>query len=362
MKTFRLCASVALAMLSVLGWCNDSAVVGVGGVIKPMESHPSIVLRSHVVKIKLTPTHADVDCTFVLHNTGKATRVLIGFPESGGGEIVVPKMGFQYFRSYVDGKRVQVRVQEQRSESGPDGYFRWYLKRVRFGAGQTRVIRNVYRAPLGSVSTGHDFFDYILTTGASWKGKIGRSDIIVELSGLDHVVDLDIRPAGYRRVGNRIVWRLENYEPKENIDIIFFQHYRLQVNDDQWGAFRIVSRDAMQRPQGVFLIEARWFEEIPGVRVAWDASQQRVTIVDSSSGRQIVMRVGDRWAIVNGQRVQLPVAPSWYREWGRRIVRVPLRPVVEALGGRVAFKREHATVEVRFGGRSELGNPIIAPD
>jgi hypothetical protein len=99
-----------------------------------------------------------VDCTFVLHNTGKATRVLIGFPESGGGDIVVPKMGFEYFRSYVDGKRVQVRVQEQRRESGPGGYFRWYLKRVRFGAGQTRVIRNVYRAPLGAISTGHDFF------------------------------------------------------------------------------------------------------------------------------------------------------------------------------------------------------------
>ena len=360
MKAFRLCVSAALATLSVLGWCNDTAVVGIGGVIKPMESHPSIVLRSHVVKVKLTPEYADVNCTFVLHNTGKATSVLIGFPESGGGAIEVPTTGFQYFRSYVDGKRIQVRVQEPKLRDM--GYSRWYLKRVHFGTGQTRVIRNVYRAPLGAVSNGEKFFHYILVTGASWKGKIGRSDIIVDLSALGSVTDLSIRPAGYRRVGNRIVWRLENYEPKENIDIIFFQHYRLQVNDDQWDAFRIVSRDAMQRPQGVFLIEARWFEEIPGVRVAWDASQQRVTIVDSSSGRQIVMRVGDRWAIVNGQRVQLPVAPSWYRERGRRFVRVPLRPVVEALGGQVAFKREHATIEVRFGGRSELGNPIIAPD
>jgi hypothetical protein len=359
MNAFRLCVSVALAALSMLGWCNDSAVVGVSGVIKPMESHPSIVLRSHVVKIKLAPAHADVDCTFVLHNTGKATRVLIGFPESGGGDIVVPKMGFRYFRSYVDGKRVQVRVQEQRRDVDPGGYFRWYLKRVRFGAGQTRVIRNVYRAPLGAISTGHDFFDYILTTGASWKGKIGRSDIIVELSGLDHVVDLEIRPEGYRRVGNRIVWRLENYEPKENIFIMFFQHYRLNADI---GESRIVSRDALIRPQGTLMIDADWFRSIRGVRVAWDGSQQRITIKDSSSGRQIVMRVGDRWAIVNGQRVRLPVAPSWYHEWGRRVVRVPLRSVVEALGGQVAFKREHATVEVRFGGRSELGNPIIAPD
>jgi hypothetical protein len=359
MKAFRQCIWAALIALSMSGWCNDSAVVGIGGVIKPMENHPSIVLRSHVVKVKITPEYADVDCTFVLHNTGKATRVLIGFPESGGGDIVVPKMGFRYFRSYVDGKRVQVRVQEQRRDVDPGGYFRWYLKRVRFGAGQTRVIRNVYRAPLGAISTGHNFFDYILTTGASWKGKIGRSDIIVELSGLEHVVDLEIRPEGYRRVGNRIVWRLENYEPKENIFIMFFQHYRLYADI---GESRIVSRDALIRPQGTLMIDADWFRSIRGVRVAWDGATQRVTIADSVSGRQIVMRVGDRWAIVNGQRVQLPVAPSWYHGWGRRVVRVPLRSVVEALGGQVAFKCESATVEVQFPNRPRAENPIITPD
>lgn len=357
MKAFRRCVSVALATLSVLGWCNDSAVVGVSGVIKPMESHPSIVLRSHVVKIKLTPTHADVDCTFVLHNTGKATSVLIGFPESGGGAIEVPTTGFQYFRSYVDGKRVQVRVQEPKLRDM--GYSRWYLKRVHFGTGQTRVIRNVYRAPLGAISNGEEFFHYILVTGASWKGKIGRSDIIVDLSALGSVTDLSIRPAGYRRANNRIAWRFENYEPNEDISIVFFRHYRLNADI---GEPRIVSRDALVRPQGTLMIDAGWFRSIRGVQVAWDGKTQRVTIADSSTGRQIVMRVGDRWAIVNGQRVQLPVAPSWYREWDRRIVRVPLRPVVEALGGQVAFKRESATVEVQFPNRSRAENPMITPD
>jgi hypothetical protein len=212
---------------------------------------------------------------------------------------------------------------------------------------------------LGAISTGHNFFDYILTTGASWKGKIGRSDIIVELSGLEHVVDLEIRPEGYRRVGNRIVWRLENYEPKENISIMFFQHYRLNADI---GESRIVSRDALIRPQGTLMIDADWFRSIRGVRVAWDGATQRVTIADSVSGRQIVMRVGDRWAIVNGQRVQLPVAPSWYHGWGRQVVRVPLRSVVEALGGQVAFKRESATVEVQFPNRPRAENPIITPD
>jgi hypothetical protein len=86
MKAFRLCVSVALATLSVFGWCDDTAVVGISGAIQPMKSHPSVVLRSQVIKIKLSPKYADVDCTFVLHNTGKATSVLIGFPEEGYGD------------------------------------------------------------------------------------------------------------------------------------------------------------------------------------------------------------------------------------------------------------------------------------
>jgi hypothetical protein len=62
MKTVRLRVSLALTTLSMLGWCNDSAVVGVGGVIEPMQSHPSVVLRSHVVKIKLTPKRPSSNC------------------------------------------------------------------------------------------------------------------------------------------------------------------------------------------------------------------------------------------------------------------------------------------------------------
>jgi hypothetical protein len=61
MNKFRLCVPVTLTTLSAWGWSDDTAINGISGAIRPMKSHPSIVLRSQVVKIKLTPEYADVD-------------------------------------------------------------------------------------------------------------------------------------------------------------------------------------------------------------------------------------------------------------------------------------------------------------
>lgn len=157
MRMLRIGVPVALLLLSAWGWSDDTAITGISGVIRPMKSHPSVVLRSQVVEIKLSPDYADVDCTFVLQNTGKATSVLIGFPERGfGTDVDETSSGFEFFRSFVDGKPVKVRVYGQKG--GEREYSRWYVKRVYFRAGQTRVIRNIYRASPGGDSTGNMFF------------------------------------------------------------------------------------------------------------------------------------------------------------------------------------------------------------
>ena len=323
MKAFRLCVSVALAMLSVLGWCDDTAVVGISGTIRPMKSHSSIVLRSQVVKVKLTPEYADVDCTFVLHNTGKATSVLIGFPEEGyGTDVDATSGGFAFFRSFVDGKPVKVRVYGQKG--GDREYSRWYVKRVYFRAGQTRVIRNIYRTSPGGDSIGNGFFIYTLSTGASWKGPIGRADIIVELKGIGQLQEEELAPKGYQRVGNKIIWRFRNIEPIEDIHIPFFPFYRLFINGDYKETVY-----EMDNHEGTLLMSAYWLRAHLDAQVTWDNSTKSATIIRGN--RQIVLRVGSREAIANGQRIQLPAAPRMHRD---RLL-VPVRAVITALGGAV---------------------------
>ncbi|BCW96896.1 MAG: copper amine oxidase N-terminal domain-containing protein [Fimbriimonadales bacterium] len=327
-------------LLGALAWSNDTAVWGVGGVIEPMQSHPSVELRSHRVMVTLTPEYADVECTFVLHNTGKATSVLIGFPESGGGVDVDPTRGFERFRSYVDGKRVKVRVIN--AEKQRDSYWRWYVKRVSFRAGQTRVVRNTYRMPLGIVSMGERFFEYVLTTGASWKGAIGRSEIVVRLVGLDEAIEWQIRPTGYRRDRDRIVWRLSNYEPKEDLYIRFFASYQVVVNGEHYG---IIPNEDVERRAGAMFVDARTLAWMLGAKMAWDNRTKRLTL--RRGDQKIVMQVGSRWAVVNGKRVQLPAAPSITRaDRQEPKVRAPLRAVVNALQGQVFFERKTLTLYI----------------
>jgi len=338
----RLWLPAVLLLFITLAWSDDGAIIGIGGTIAPMKSHPSIVLRSEVVRVKMNSEYADVDCTFVLHNTGKATSALIGFPERGGGTDVGPSArGFEYFRSFVDGKPVKVRVYKQ--EGGYGGYSRWYVKRVYFRAGQTRVIRNLYRMQLGGDSTGGRSFEYTLSTGASWKGKIGRADIVIQLTGpaLRNATEWHIYPKGYQRVKNQIVWQFRNFEPREDIDIRFRPAY-YHLYFDNFRTF--ASFDEMICRRDVFLLGVRWLEELRDIEIAWNHSTKSVTITNLQGKRHIVLRVGSRWAFVNGQRILLPVAPSLHREWSRWTVKVPIRAVINALGGQVHYERNSNTL------------------
>jgi hypothetical protein len=85
---------------------------------------------------------------------------------------------FDHFRSFVDGAEVScVRTAGHGGSGGAIEH--WWVKTVTFGAGETRIVRDVYRAPVGGHigdSLGaHDQFEYTLYTGSSWSGPIGAA-------------------------------------------------------------------------------------------------------------------------------------------------------------------------------------------
>ncbi len=63
----------------------------------------------------------------------------------------------------------------------------WHMKTVAFGRGAVRKVRNSYRAPLGGLRQDYDHDDdrpfyrfwghYTFSTGGSWYGTIGQSDL-----------------------------------------------------------------------------------------------------------------------------------------------------------------------------------------
>lgn len=160
---------------------NDSAITGVGGSLKLLEGeHPSVQMVREKVAMALGPKSYDVQVDFVFRNHGAATKVLMGFPESGSGDVQQKnKSQMLAFATWVDGNTTAARwVPVKSSDEGL--YEAHWVKEVAFRAQQTRHIRVRYRSEYGSAATNglHAFVSYHFT-GANWKGKVEASELTV---------------------------------------------------------------------------------------------------------------------------------------------------------------------------------------
>ena len=86
---------------------DGAAMQGVGGTVALMKEHPSVVMERMLVDADVDPKLAKMQCEFTFRNTGRATRVLMGFPESGNSEAPgkgKQPPGFLTFAAVVGGR------------------------------------------------------------------------------------------------------------------------------------------------------------------------------------------------------------------------------------------------------------------
>lgn len=180
----------------------DDSAIAFGGNPGMLHGHPSVSMASEIVKIYVYDKRVRVDCDFTFTNHGPACHVRMGFPDVGIGSYETHegdaeaegKMNernlttFYSFRSYVDGKPVSTKF----IRSNEIGHY-WHTKTVFFPTHSTRHIRDVYTHEVGiaeaSLRNNPDYnknkavwvnqVGYILHTGASWHGSIGRAEIDV---------------------------------------------------------------------------------------------------------------------------------------------------------------------------------------
>lgn len=158
----------------------DNAALTSGGLPKMMAAHPSIAMESEVVKMVIHGDRVETDCTFVFANHGKACKVQMGFPDFGLWAFAYtskkPQTMFRKYRSYVDGKSVATKL-----VLGEKPGEQWQTKTVSFPANGKRIVREVYTTDVGGIALAKPiaFASYILHTGASWKGNIGKATILI---------------------------------------------------------------------------------------------------------------------------------------------------------------------------------------
>jgi hypothetical protein len=340
----------ALFFLLTTGFAfaDDGDIEGVGGSIKLLKGHKTIRMVSEDVRIKLP--EGTVRATFVFRNEGPATSVKMGFPESGNNASTSSKTRtrFGYFRSYVDGQRFKVKREGNLARDMEGDYHTWWTKSLRFGKHQTRVVVNEYQGGFGGDTSNDAYFNYVLSTGASWKGKIGRARITVDVAGLGRVSGLTGGPEGYTRRNHKFSWDLRNLEPSADDDVyvrwwdgfkdIWVNGKAIAAHEDRFdvNAYRFdVNADKGNQPP-----RSNGREVFLPIRAAAAFLGCKLKVLSSRSVqidgpiRRLGLTTGSR-IMTSGPRKYMLHRRVWVvrNDWGASKM-VELRPLVEALGGK----------------------------
>jgi hypothetical protein len=194
------------------------------------EGVEDVVMETEVLNINLRQAGADVEVRYTLHNTGGKKTVRGAFPvRSGDGD--VQKYEITADDQPVTWKRVNEKKKKKNEEEEdfpkPGEYIAsWLVSEIAFAAGQTRSVRIRYYSPFyqysGGVSDDSDYtplkFGYLLSTGAAWKGPIGKGKVTVTVDRPE--ASLVKLPARFKEVAaNRYEWDFAKLEPTLEDDI-----------------------------------------------------------------------------------------------------------------------------------------------
>lgn len=176
------CAAILATALANLSLGFDDGYVSLGGAPKLMKGHPTVRMADEFVRIDVQSKTIVVDVTFTFVNDGAATTVMMGFPDQYyfDQEEVEPFGSLKDFTSWVRGKKVPTRIVGEQ-------YDCWHVKQVSFKKGETVKVRNRYLTNGTTSALNRSGYlrdvPYILETGASWRGPIGKA--VVEITMRD---------------------------------------------------------------------------------------------------------------------------------------------------------------------------------
>lgn len=345
---------VLLALASVAcaddGWWLSSGAAGVFG-----KSHPAIEMADEVISIDMGPTNAVVDVVFTFRNHGPATKVTMAFPEETENE---NGKAIQGFKSWVDGQPTRVTRKDlptdQSSEANTKAV---WLKTVSFARNASRKVRVHYIAGYAGNTAGERMLAYTLTTGATWKGAIGKCVIEVDwkrMTGLSRPeISLGDRKLAWTYAnGHRASAVLHNYEPKEELAINMLPGF--------W-YFTINGKPVSQMGRGLYAKPMEGMPSDPMIHVenigyffgAVTDDEDRYTPwknpISKRWGGSFDVRLG---AIVfgNGKMVNLKRGFKMMKSGFSQepIEFVYVKDLIEALGGTARFDAQFQRMDIKF--------------
>lgn len=146
-----------------------------------------VEMQSEIVVIRLFQDHYEVEVEYYFKNTGERQNVTMGFPNQTSSMFTETIEGFMAFCS--DSSLAITEIFEETDTTKPENFFmpkKFYeCFNVFFEKNETKKIRNTYTQGYASdYNETYRLAEYILTTGALWKNKIGNIKVYVYPKGI----------------------------------------------------------------------------------------------------------------------------------------------------------------------------------
>ncbi|HZY36778.1 MAG TPA: hypothetical protein VFE53_09030 [Mucilaginibacter sp.] len=234
-------------------------------------THPvNIQMVSEIVNAKLTLDSSYVTCTFYMHNLGKQSDLEVGFPVMNyymwANDQVSP-IDQNKFEVMINGKAInkkdtyipdslkkmlteknQYNKYDQHMYDALRNYDNlkrpWYLWKMHFRANEYLTIIVKYVLPNGFTKS-NMYFNYLLSTGAGWKGVIQDAKVMVDFGSIPPDQVLKISPDPFHKINHSIVnWHFRNLKPTLKNDILIeYEHEKGAYNefetkmDSEWPVY-----------------------------------------------------------------------------------------------------------------------------
>jgi len=248
MKTIAVFIAFVL-ILSCPGKADDGFFRGEGATVVPMNNDQVVLLEEEVHMnciLKGYNRHWVVNCKFLFLNSGTKCKIQMGFPDSLEDGPGFGKSAISDFRLFVNGEKVEAKYKtldgsnaDSLFNSNRTKYIGVYTWEVEFKEGETKTLENDYEfyeagflgipyeatwykgeeEPPGFGLGSTRVVNYVLHTGALWKGKIGKADIHINLGGIYPAHWVFISPSGYTFRDSLVEWQLRDFEPDEDIKV-----------------------------------------------------------------------------------------------------------------------------------------------
>jgi hypothetical protein len=239
-KRYALIAPLLIVVLffwSLFSSADDTILADYGKTVGPMKTNEIRMIEEEVVitvddyidkRAGFPLRRASVKCTFLLKNdSAKTIEATVGFPGNEQNTSSKYSEPIIDFVTVIDGQRFKIKTKKEilkeDNKTGFQVFRNWYTWNMKFPANSTVKVDNSYLQYLSAPLSGYDpfYLNYELSTGANWKGKIGKATIkVIYKNAADMEKRVcDIKPKGWVRRQNEIVWNLQNIEPTQNDNI-----------------------------------------------------------------------------------------------------------------------------------------------